>query len=169
MRTKRPKPSRRLSAGSRLNENLQSNANAAKRFSNIYRILKAPVRREDLHRFEGTPEILGDFQLPMLLLVILLGSPNEASELFPKLHAEAREARDPLTGLWDFGLLGLDGPGFVALAERIRLIVIDDGLPKVPEIYLVWLPEVARFSFDVGREVQLFESVRSPNRRQADR
>jgi hypothetical protein len=52
---------------------------ATKRFSNIYRILKAPTPPEQLQLFEGTEQVPGIFQVPMLLLAILIGMPREAA------------------------------------------------------------------------------------------
>lgn len=41
---------------------------SAKRFTNIYRLLKASVSRRELTAFQGESAVPGDFQLPMLLL-----------------------------------------------------------------------------------------------------
>ena len=66
---------------------------AVKRFSNVYRILKAPVAADRLRLFEGTGDLPGEFQVPMLLLAILIGAPVEAVTIFPELRKRARSRR----------------------------------------------------------------------------
>jgi len=121
---------------------------AAKRFSNTYRILKARVGRDKLSAFEGTQQLPGEFQVPMLLLAILIGAPKEAAELFPRLLEIAAKGDDPARFLE-----GLSATGFADLDEEIRPIVTDAGFPGGADIYLDWLPRVSRFSFEVGRAV----------------
>src|SRR5262249_29937661 len=81
----------------------------AKRFSNIYRILKAPIRHQRLPQFEGTEEMPGDFQVPMLLLAILIYAPTLAAALFPKLQQHAASGGDVVAAL-QLKKLGLDEP-----------------------------------------------------------
>ena len=125
---------------------------AAKRFSNLYRILKAPLRRERLPQFEGTAEVPGDFQVPMLLLATLIGAPAESASLFPKLQQHAAKGRSMLEALQDFESLGLQSPASEGLADKIRLTVTTSGFPSAPQVFLEWLPRVSRFSFDPGRQ-----------------
>jgi hypothetical protein len=127
---------------------------AAKRFSNVYRILKAPVRRGDLPRFEGTAEVPGDFQVPMLLLAVLIGAPSEGAALFPRLLKRAANGHDPADLLQRFKALGLDSPSSEALEDKIRPIVADGAFPHAPEVFVEWVPRVSRFSFEVGRAVR---------------
>lgn len=127
---------------------------AVKRFTNIYRILKAPVPQARLFQFEGTAEISGDFRVPMLLLAMLVGVPRDAVELFPKIQQHVASGRDPVEALQKMSILGLDSRPFRALEEKIRPVVTDTGFPDAPAVYLEWLPRVSRFSFDVGRAVQ---------------
>ena len=137
---------------------------AAKRFSNIYRILKAPIRHERLPQFEGTEEMPGDFQVPMLLLAILIYAPTLAAALFPKLQQHAASGGDVIVALQQFKKLGFDEPelkklglnepAFKALQDKIRPIITNDSFPKVKELFLEWIPRVSRFSFEVGRAVQ---------------
>jgi hypothetical protein len=58
---------------------------AAKRFANIYRLIKAPLSPEDLVAFEGTAAKLGEFQAAMLLLAIMTGFPQLSARLFRAL------------------------------------------------------------------------------------
>jgi hypothetical protein len=124
---------------------------AAKRFSNVYRILKAPVRRNDLERYEGTAAAPGDFRVPMLLLAILIGAPLQAVQLFPALYREAAENNDITSALRYPERLGLEGPQFAALASTLGPIVGSGVGPA--SAFCDWLPRVSRFSFDVGRGV----------------
>lgn len=120
---------------------------AAKRFSNTYRILKARVGRDRLSRFEGTQQLPGEFQVPMLLLALLIGAPKNAAELFPRLLEHAAKGDDPTRFLEGLGGTESD------LEEEIRPIVTDAGFPCGADVYLEWLPRVSRFSFEVGRAV----------------
>lgn len=140
------------------------NPRTAKRFSNIYRILKAPIRHDRLQQFEGTEEMPGDFQVPMLLLAILINAPTLAAALFPKLQQHAASGGDVVVALQQFKKLGFDEPelkklgldesGFKALQDKIRPIVTNAYFPHVKELFLEWIPRVSRFSFEVGRAVQ---------------
>lgn len=126
---------------------------AAKRFSNIYRLLKASVRRERLSHFEGTAEVPGEFQVPMLLLAILIGTGAEGVALLPKLYEAAARGEDLSRALQRFETLGLDSPAYKGLEEKIRPIVSDSGFSLVPETFIEWLPRVSRFSFELGRVI----------------
>jgi hypothetical protein len=135
---------------------------AAKRFSNIYRILKAPVGREILPSFEGTAELPGDFQVPMLLLAILIGASAEAAVLFPKLQQHAAEGRNMLAALQQFDVLGLSSSALAELEERIRPIIAERGFPNTPEVFLEWIPRVSRFSFELNRIVRPIIAAGAP-------
>lgn len=126
---------------------------AAKRFSNIYRLLKAPLRREDLPKFEGVSEMPGDFRVPMLLLAVLLGAPAEAVELFPLLLRHARRDGPVLNALQDLATLNLTSLPFQDLQSKLISIVSRDDFPRSRDIYLYWIPRVSRFSFDLGRVI----------------
>jgi hypothetical protein len=127
---------------------------AAKRFSNIYRVLKAPIRRDRLVQFEGTAEVLGDFQVPMFLLALLIGVPGESAALFPKLQKHAAKGDSTKKALRQLKTLELDLPAFETLTEKIRPIVSDPAFPDDPAVFLEWLPRVSRFSFELGRIVR---------------
>jgi hypothetical protein len=124
---------------------------AAKRFSNVYRILKAPVARERLSSFEGTAELPGDFRVPMVLLAGLIGSPDEAAVLFPKLQQSAVEGRHVLEVLKDFTTSRSSSPGVATLCEKLLPLVAQPGFPHAPELFGEWIPRVSRFSFELGR------------------
>ncbi|HMG68885.1 MAG TPA: P-loop NTPase fold protein, partial [Chitinophagaceae bacterium] len=130
-----------------------STPRAAKRFANIYRILKASVQREDLANFEGSAELPGEFQLPMLLLAILTGTPSLASKIFPKLKEGATEG----IGIKD-SLEQADADdkksGWNDLLRRDVLSIVERSwFPNDIRLLAAWLPKVSRFSFEVGRLV----------------
>lgn len=127
---------------------------SAKRFSNIYRILKARVRHDDLPAFEGTSEVPGTFQVPMLLLAILLGAPEAGMKLFPIL--KRAETGHDVGKVFDMLKVasGPDAIAFSSLWKKIEEIVTDPDFPDDPRAYGEWVPRVSRFSFDVGRAVQ---------------
>jgi len=133
---------------------------ATKRFSNIYRILKAHVRPQQLRTFEGAAELPGDFQVPMLLLAMLIGAPDECALLFPKLQKFAAQKKDVLEvfhALKDPEAVkecGLNPAAAAALSAKVEPIISDGGFPNTAEVFLEWLPRVSRFSFEVGRVVQ---------------
>jgi hypothetical protein len=108
---------------------------AAKRFSNVYRILKARVRREDLPQFEGTEEVPGDFQIPMLLLAMLIGAPAESALLFPRLQ-QAATGDDVLDVLRVTKTAGTESAALVALKQKIDPVVTDSAFPNMPEVFL---------------------------------
>jgi hypothetical protein len=128
---------------------------AAKRFSNTYRILKATVHNQRLAQFEGTSQLPGDFQIPMLLLAIVIGSPAEAEALFPLLLQRAARNGDVVEVLLNFKLLGLGSAPYLALEEKIKPIVSDEGFPNNAGEFSTWISRVSRFSFEIGRAVQL--------------
>jgi|CZKJ01.1.fsa_nt_gi hypothetical protein len=69
---------------------------AGKRFINIYRLLRASVEEAELEAFAGN-EQEGVYQVAMLLLAILTGFPNEATELLRVLLDE-----QPRDSWWEF-------------------------------------------------------------------
>src|SRR4030095_1898481 len=68
---------------------------AAKRFSNIYRLLKAPLNGEQLSRFEGTEAAPGEFRAAMILLAVLTGFPDSSAEVFKRMREEQAASMTP--------------------------------------------------------------------------
>lgn len=124
---------------------------AAKRFSNIYRILKAPIRPEQLGQFEGSAEAFGEFQLPMLLLAFLIAQPAEAAIVFPKLYQHAGEGKDICASM---SLLKREEPSLTPVLERLDPIIGSKTFPGGCLLLVQWIPRVSRFSFEVGRAIQ---------------
>ncbi len=120
---------------------------ATKRFTNIYRMLKAPIAPEELPTFEGTENAPGTFQVPMLLLAILVGMPQQATALFPEILRRARNGEDPMRDL----ATSLGEGASNAFMERIADIADAPTFPRSLDVFSYWGPRVARFSFEVGR------------------
>ncbi len=128
---------------------------AAKRFSNVYRILKAPIPADRLGKFEGSEEMPGEFQVPMLLLAVLVGAPAEAAAIFPKLQTTAKRDGEISEELYILSGLKMEsGDKLRSLQEKIRSIVDHAQFPREPSLFAYWIPRIARFSFDVGRSVE---------------
>lgn len=124
---------------------------AAKRFTNIYRLLKAQVRPPQILQFEGSAAQPGNFQVAMLLLAILIGCPGEAAAIFLQLQECARK-QSTISEVWT----GIDQTA-IESNERKRITACMHSLMAMPyfpqnsAIYQEWLPRVARFSFELGR------------------
>jgi hypothetical protein len=123
---------------------------AAKRFTNVYRLLKAHLPAQDLRKFEGTATEPGDFRAPMLLLSILTGFPEVAERLFARIAAATPPETAPRE-LFD----ALDELGAGKDVEaRLRVSLqplLADGLTDSSLPYVEWIPAVSRFSFRVAR------------------
>lgn len=126
---------------------------AAKRFSNIYRILKAPTTPEQLPAFEGTEQFPGTFQVPMLLLAILIGMPAEAAVLFPRLYEHVSAGNDPSEGFATLELPDISENKVRLLRQRADEIMSDKNFPQSSDLFVYWLPRVSRFSFEIGRAI----------------
>lgn len=133
---------------------------AAKRFSNIYRILKAPIRPQQLAQFEGSAEALGEFQLPMLLLAFLIAQPAEAAVAFPMLYQHAGKGKDIRDSM---SLLKREEPSLAPVLERLDPIIALKAFPGDASLLVEWIPRVSRFSFEVGRAIQkMTPIIKSP-------
>ena len=131
---------------------LSSTPRSAKRFTNIYRILKAQVRSGQFAEFDGTAQDPGTFQLPMLLLAMLLHSSEECKKLFPVLmkHAENNDSKEKVIQSLKSEL------GFSNLRDKGLPFLERSDFPYDPAALLEWIQRVSRFSFEVGHEVQSF-------------
>lgn len=134
---------------------------ATKRFTNIYRILKSPVPLEQLDSFEGTEHAPGMFQVPMLLLAVMIGMPSVAATLFPELHGRIAKGESPVEALTASGPSGVRSGVPAAQMEKVREIAADSTFPNSPEAFLYWLPRVSRFSFEIGWGVRPLAAVQA--------
>lgn len=122
---------------------------SAKRFANIYRLLKASLPRTELRSFEGTLGVPGNFQLPMLLLALLVGRSTLAANLFPQLLMSAREGRPDW---WDEGwAIKAFSAEDRHLPEQLNEIMEAPYFPRSRDLVLTWLPQVARYSFNTAK------------------
>ncbi len=127
----------------------------AKRFTNIYRLLKATVGNRSLGVFEGSQNNLGDFQVPMLLVAILVGDPEEAARRFPRLFDEALlyKSQGKKMNLLESFDLDAESSDFTKAMKMIDPIM-DSTFPNDPALFTYWLPKVSRFSFELGLTLQ---------------
>jgi hypothetical protein len=135
--------------------NLLPTPRATKRFSNTYRILKAPILPDQLATFEGVEQAPGTFQVPMLLLAILIGMPAEAARFFPPLFERATKRENA----GDLTVPEILGFAPEALREKLDEIVADGGFPRSPALFAEWLRRVSRFSFEIGRTIKPASSL----------
>lgn len=127
-----------------------STPRSAKRFSNIYRILKASVPIERLGKFEGSAEIPGEFQIPMLLLSILTGYPSEAAILFPYILKNIGD-KSEMKELLLSQEVDTKSQKLIKLKEHFNTILDDPWFPTQMELYSFWIPKVSRFSFELNK------------------
>jgi hypothetical protein len=143
---------------------------AAKRFVNLYRLIKATLPLENLQRFEGDSATPGEYQAAMLLLALQAGHPAEAAALFPVVHERKgrwwdliaelgeplREGETPSDVPWRRPDEGRIGEGMLRwrrlrllLEEQKEGITLDDDVA----IYARHVGTVARYGFLTGRTV----------------
>lgn len=122
---------------------------SAKRFANVYRLLKASVPHRELAEFEGTIAVPGDFQLPMLLLAALVGDSASAATLFPQFLSHA------ILGHVQWWERPTEAPNeskdIARLRRQIEAVAEGAMFPRHAMIVQDWLPRVARFSFLTAR------------------
>lgn len=121
---------------------------AAKRFSNVYRIMKATVPANELARFEGSPNFPGEFRMAMILLAQQISSPHRAAQWFEFLAQQPSDGR-----LHDALLHPPEGRHHVAngIKEALGGLITDDARDLPIERVQHWLTIVGRFSFDLTR------------------
>jgi hypothetical protein len=136
----------------------------AKRFINIYRLIRAQLSPTGLDTFIGNSESPGEHRVVVLLLAILTGFPRQAPSIFRQILESHRELNwqalvemmKPRQNVDD----KLYANGFVPnmsvgeAAQWKQLYVKLRELEKAPgsiSLYNKWVRQVARFSFQVGR------------------
>ncbi len=138
---------------------------AAKRFANIYRLVKASVKPGDLERFEDKDS--GDFKLVMFLLAIVTGHPRLANVLFLPI-VEAEGLREKLGDKseanargWEKVMSTVRGSAAAGGVDEGDACWVVEQLHElcdlIPGEQMVdvrkWMKEVSRFSFGVGKSV----------------
>jgi hypothetical protein len=147
-----------LSAGER--RNLISLAAAvgisprrAKRFANLYRLLKASLSPSERRNFLLENGRDGSFSTAMALLAATTGTPIAAKRLIAALD-ENSDARRPVQDQLEAILEQLEVPA----AEQLAWGSIQLALPQRPYIssdlteLRFWATRIQRFSFDLGQE-----------------
>ena len=122
---------------------------ATKRFTNLYRLLKAPLATGELRRFEGAADNPGDFRAPMILLAILGGFPDLSDRIFEAIQRSTVTAGSEKF-LKDGALAALSA----VEAEKVRRCLAHLGSGAIPDslaTFTEWIPRVARFSFQSTR------------------
>jgi hypothetical protein len=140
---------------------------AAKRFINIYRLIRATVSPEDLPGFVGEPGQPGEHRAVMVLLAVLTGFPRQAPYVFRKILTLAQDTN------WE-SAIGALRPQQTLNAQRaqyhnsvipamkgaeaaqwkrlcVALSAFQPATPATLAPYIKWAPHVARFSFRVGK------------------
>ena len=133
---------------------------AAGRFSNVYRLLKAGVLKKDLADFEGTQELSGDFQVPMLLLALITGASKETVMLFPAIKGQILSGNNITKALSSIYASARDNRSYSLLIEKVMRVVNQKSFPEDTRLFLYWIPKVARFSFDLSRIVKEDEDTK---------
>jgi hypothetical protein len=144
---------------------LISTPRAAKRFSNVYRLLRASMDPADIDRYVGADDRDGEYQVVLLLLALLVGFPQQAAVILDELRTASG-----ITNWWEF-LQDLQSRiGSTASHRSAQLKVspmeatkwnrlfssIDELRGKQPaipdnlELFRSWTLQVARFSFQTG-------------------
>jgi KAP family P-loop domain len=131
---------------------------AAKRLVNVYRILKARVPLSDLPRFEGSEGFPGTFQVPMLLLAVVIHSPRWAAKHFPSLLVDLPNFDSVATGLLTAASRESAEDEFSGLAGALQALVGESTFPADVDLLRQWLPHVARYSFDMNQLSRMAEA-----------
>ncbi|RYE52696.1 MAG: hypothetical protein EOP48_15940, partial [Sphingobacteriales bacterium] len=112
---------------------------STKRFANLYRILKAGVGSTEIDNFEGSRELPGDFQIPMVLLAIITGNPLIGTKDLRNIFGNAD---GKITIITENASKILPAEAVRSLEDIVSSISFPDNFSKV----LTWLPQVCRFS-----------------------
>lgn len=147
---------------------------AAKRFVNVYRLLRATVDREDWSRFLGA-DGTGDHRAVILLLAMLIGYPSEGTEILRDLVENPPKCSwwEAVVGYRDRGRLAPDlstplatgGAKATTPSEEGEFLRWRELLTKLGKmrqgqvirerepctVFSVWALRVARYSFESGR------------------
>jgi hypothetical protein len=137
---------------------------AAKRLSNTYRLLKARLPLGQLGSFEGSDTLPGEFQVPMLLLAVLICEPDAAADWYLMLLESAdgyASLADALVVTPPSGSSSSPDPGLSVradLAARMQPLASAATFPRDVTLLKSWIPRVARFSFDLSRRMERIEA-----------
>lgn len=117
----------------------------AKRFVNVYRVLRASQPARRLDELLGDGDGKGGFEPVLLLLAAVVGCPAEARELFAALRAAKGE-----TTLRELVAAMPESPAASRQWRRFRLLAENAAGEWTAGKLSRWVDEVGRYSFRVG-------------------
>ena len=126
----------------------------AKRFTNIYRLLKAPLDPVELAIFEGEETNPGEFWAPMLLLAILTGFPRLSAGLFGAIARHEPLTFSPQEFFAHVAKHSIGDPEAEKLQKCLNPL-LETALLDSGEPFVRWAPRVARFSFYTAKLSEL--------------
>jgi len=148
---------------------LMPSPRGAKRFVNLYRVMRGIMDDYEFHVY--IQEKTGEYDAALLLLAMLIGYPEETTDVFQELRSEK-----PGSTWWTF----IRNLAQARIANekleptaRARWAMLDAKLEEIqktgkPELtrscehFIKWAPKVARFSFYSGRIIGDYAALRKP-------
>ena len=137
---------------------------AAKRFINLYRLLKVGLTDEETVGFVGDDATPGEYQVALLLLAIMVGAPTEANTIFRALRndrldewtAVVDEVRprpwdDPAAASHQSNAAGQLSANDAAKWHRLCQVLDELGPPVTTQgldAFRSWASRVGRYSFN---------------------
>jgi hypothetical protein len=122
----------------------------AKRFANLYRLLKASLSPAERRGFALDDGKAGSYQAALILLALSTGAPRAASALIARLGTTPDGALAPLLAELEAESMDEERAAVSAAAELMRAVEDQAGLAADLRI---WASGVQRFNFD-GRPAQ---------------
>jgi hypothetical protein len=107
---------------------------ANRRFDEVYRHIKSGIPVGERPDFENGP-----YQVPMLLLAILVGAPAAAERLFPALRCAAETHGDIGLVLRTFTPVDRTMTALARVEHAVRPVIADPDFPASPELLRRWL------------------------------
>jgi kumamolisin len=139
----------------------------AKRLINLYRLLKVGLDESETIKFAGDSSASGEYQVALLLLAILVGTPAEADTIFRTVHDHGlaswaqvvdelrpQPRDDPAAADHHSLAAGQLSPSRTAAWHHLCQILDDVGTPATEQgldQFRSWADRVSRYSFSAGR------------------
>lgn len=126
---------------------LMPSPRGAKRFVNLYRLFRALL--DDYRYASYTSATEAQYEAALLLLAMLIGFPEETTDVLASLVSTK-----PSGGWWNFVMKCVNSSG--PLATKLTLIRENVKRPaesRSCEHFILWAPEIARYSFHSGRVI----------------
>ena len=124
----------------------------AKRFTNIYRLIRASLPHQRLEALVGSGNAMPEFPSVQLLLAIVVGSPSLATPLCTTLLEGGDGSWWDLVDRWNgSGGRGSPDPAGVVWS-RLRegmAVLREEPLPDLAT-FARWVPDVTRYSYDAA-------------------